>query len=414
MPVTHECSARERAPTAKSMRCLRAIALLSLTSLLLAVPAAQAGKPRPYVQSVTPLSASVGELMTIEGFYFRPGYAENTVVFVTADGRVGYVRSEHSTKTKITIRVPAKLERLLNVDGNGTRVATKFRIKVIARKVSRIAKRPLAQPTIGPDVGGDCDNDGTPNPTDTDDDNDVLPDTIEKTARTNPCVVDSDSDGLLDGWEYMSALDLNHNAVPYPGKKPFPNALYKDAEIDYDGDGMHAWAEHKMWWFSGKTYPLNYSDGDQDTVPVDVPVATPWLDLDGNGTLSDDEHDFDADGLSNVAEYRLVDFQPWAGYPGVVQPDFMDVDTDGDGLPDGPDDQDHDDVSNIDEFVNFTYAMNPCDPYGTSRTCPKYMAVGETPQKPNGLCPSSTQLNGGQIKWMAKFDVASYDPTSDC
>ena len=71
------------------MRCARAITLFSLAALLLvAVPAADARKPRPYVKSVTPLRASVGEEMTIQGFYFTHGYAENTVVFVARDGRV--------------------------------------------------------------------------------------------------------------------------------------------------------------------------------------------------------------------------------------------------------------------------------------------------------------------------------------
>src|SRR6185503_14941917 len=117
------------------MRYARAITLLSLMALLLlAVPSADARKPRPYVKSVTPLSASVGEEMTIEGFYFRPGYAENTVVFVSKDGRVSYVKSEHSTKTVIHVIVPQKIERLLPKDDNGLHIPQKFRIKVIARR----------------------------------------------------------------------------------------------------------------------------------------------------------------------------------------------------------------------------------------------------------------------------------------
>ncbi len=214
------------------MRCARAIALLSLMTLLLTVSVAHARTPRPYVKSVTPLAASVGEKMTVKGFYFRKGYAENTVVFVSRDGRVSYVKSEHSTKRQLTVIVPRKVERLLNVDANGVRIPTKFQIKVIARRMSRLARRPLAQPMIGPDVGGDCDKDGIPNPADNDDDNDLLPDGIEQTVRTNPCVADSDGDVLLDGWEYLSALDLNHNALPYPGKRPYPNALFADPDPD--------------------------------------------------------------------------------------------------------------------------------------------------------------------------------------
>src|SRR5919106_2979225 len=111
------------------MRYARSIALLCLMTPLLAVPAADARTPRPYVKTVTPLNVSVGETMTVEGFYFRKGYAENTVVFVAADGRVSYVKAEHSTRKKLTVIVPKKVERLLNTDANGSRVATAFKIK---------------------------------------------------------------------------------------------------------------------------------------------------------------------------------------------------------------------------------------------------------------------------------------------
>jgi hypothetical protein len=263
--------------------------------------------------------------------------------------------------------------------------------------MSRLAKGALSAPLIGPDVGEDCDKDGTPNDADFDDDGDFLPDSIEAAVKTNPCSPDSDGDKLLDSWEYLSALDLNRNNLPYPGKRPFPNALFADADIDYDGDGMHAWAEHAMWWQGGHKYPLDYSDGDQTTRPDPV-GADWWNDFDGDGFLSDDERDFDGDGLANILEYRAYFFDPWEGYPGVIRPDFMDKDTDGDGLPDGPDDQDHDDVSNIDEFVRGTWIMNPCDPDPNSRTCPRWMDFSAFPQKPEHLCTSNTLLTG-KVEW---------------
>ena len=140
MRAERECSVGTRGPTPESMRHARSIALLSLLTLLATAPFADARKPRPYVKSVSPLRASVGEEMTIQGFYFTPGYAENTVVFVAKDGRVSYVRSEHSTKTTIKVIVPKKIERLLPRDRHGLQVPTKFRIKVIARRMSRLAK----------------------------------------------------------------------------------------------------------------------------------------------------------------------------------------------------------------------------------------------------------------------------------
>ncbi len=373
------------------MRHARVIALFSLLTLLATASVADARTARPYVKSVTPLHASVGEEMTIRGFYFRKGYAENTVVFVARGGRVSYVKSEHSTRKKLTVIVPKKVERLLNRGADGSRVATKFRIKVIARRMSRLAKRKLAQPTIGPDVGGDCDKDGIPNPSDTDDDGDFLPDSIEETARTNPCVADSDGDKLLDGWEYMSGLDLNRNALPYPGKRPYPNALFADATVDHDGDGLHAWVEHGLWWAGGAKYPIDYSDGDQKTKPE--PTGTKvWNDWDYDGILSDDERDWDNDGLANIYEYWSADFQPWEpSFPGTLRPDYTDPDTDGDGVLDGWDDQDHDDVSNVDELRMGSWAMNPCDP-GDSRVCPRWLADSAVPKKPKNLCITTSML----------------------
>jgi hypothetical protein len=393
----------------ENVRTSRAIALLLLAALVLGVSVADARTPRPYVKSVSPLRASVGELMTIEGYYFRKGYAENTVVFVASDGRVSYVKSEHSKRKKLTVIVPKKVERLLDTDANGTRVPTKFRIKVIARRMSRLAKRPLAQPTIGPDVGGDCDKDEIPNPTDGDDDNDLLPDGIELEIRTNPCVSDSDGDNLLDGWEYLSALDLNTNALPYPAKRPYPNALFADANVDHDGDGLWAWAEHSLWWLGGRKYPLDYSDGDQKTQP-DPTGAAVWNDWDRDGILADDERDFDNDGLANIYELRAYGFSPWEPqFPGAVRPDMFDPDTDGDGVPDGPDDQDHDDVSNIDELRAGTWAMNPCDPVA-SRTCPRWLAEEDIPKLPAHVCESRTVGAGGIVRW---FNDEGGNPAAD-
>ena len=59
----------------------------------------------------------------------------------------------------------------------------------------------------------------------------------------NPLNEDTDGDGVEDGYEYRSAKDLNDDEhqqpntfLPYPGKRPYANPLFKDAGIDYDGD----------------------------------------------------------------------------------------------------------------------------------------------------------------------------------
>ena len=66
----------------------------------------------------------------------------------------------------------------------------------------------------------------------TDDDDDLLADDYEDDIGTDPCLADTDGDGVSDGYEYQSASDLNddehqepNDSLPYPGKRPYPNAL---------------------------------------------------------------------------------------------------------------------------------------------------------------------------------------------
>ena len=171
--------------------------------------------------------------------------------------------------------------------------------------------------------------------------------------------------------------------------------------------------------FGNHALPLNYSDGDQNTANV---VAgneeyKGFLDLDGDGRLTDDERDADGDGLGNHIELRgvmRIGYYPTeegCGYrydPALprpfVEPDYLEWDSDGDGVWDGNDDQDNDDVANADEIgpeymvtghpdyedcgadkrtqlpVNnsrdgsetLRHPYNPCLPY-RSRTCNRYL-----------------------------------------
>ena len=131
------------------------------------------------------------------------------------------------------------------------------------------------------------------------------------------------------------------------------------------------------------------------------------LDMDDDGWLTDDERDEDADGLTNwdeshgrmnaswwksrydrEGEFRIV-------YAGTQ---LDDPDTDGDGVRDGADDQDHDDYPNImelsrnmttgrgfddpklakdlgnpDPWYGRVNPFNPCLPKTDSRSCPRYI-----------------------------------------
>jgi hypothetical protein len=150
---------------------------------------------------------------------------------------------------------------------------------------------------------------------------------------------------------------------------------------------------------------------DADTTPLG------WMNEDGC-FLSDDEKDIDGDGLTNYQEAHgpLMSQKWWnslvpkAGtYPiDYAGTNWLDRDTDGDGIPDGPDDQDHDGYTNIQEahplgdpnndisqarsvfawaaanepagvsnrFPNID-AFNPCLPNLLSPTCPRHPIVGQ-------------------------------------
>jgi hypothetical protein len=133
-----------------------------------------------------------------------------------------------------------------------------------------------------------------------------------------------------------------------------------------------------------------------------------------NGKLDDSERDEDADGLTNVAETRGC-MQPiyWSAlykqekpYPVTYEGTLLDnPDSDGDGILDGADDQDHDDVPNVMECSRYLASgqwthedlddptpiplpdgrplegwvnpFNPCLPHRYSRTCKAYVTIGD-------------------------------------
>ena len=86
-----------------------------------------------------------------------------------------------------------------------------------------------------------------------------------------------------------------------------------------------------------------------------------WLEADDN-KVSDDERDEDGDGLTNLDElHSRMTPEYWAACYGDENPypiaysgtSATDSDSDGDGILDGADDQDHDDVPNIMELSRF-------------------------------------------------------------
>jgi hypothetical protein len=411
------------------MRLVPALVLL----LLLAAPgpAALASAKAPTVKTVKPLKAKIGDTLTLTGSGYRAGAGRNTVIFKRDGGPAVFVKAEGATATRLRVKVSDRLAGHL-VAG---RSATRFRVRVLTSRFGRsytpLSRSPLitagvaaapaipgigSQPSPGatgsqpsiPATGGqpsvsdsDCDGDGIPDAIDPDDDNDHLSDDLERALGTERCNPDSDGDGVEDGFEHESALDLNSRALPYPGKRPYPNALDgDDAATDHDGDGLTLGQEHRLWQrFGNRALPLNYSDGDQTTGPAVPAPAAPgpqWLDVDGDGWLSDDEKDADGDGLGNWDEANGRMLPAWwnrtyrdleTPYPVVFAgTSYVDADSDGDGILDGADDNDFDGYSNVRELQRpsdwaATYRttdpearvhpFNPCKPVH-GPTCHKY------------------------------------------
>ena len=167
--------------------------------------------------------------------------------------------------------MPKKLEEQFTKGSTGLAVATRFRLRILTTSSaraspssssrrsspSRPAPRRLRPPAVPRDEG-DCDKDGQLNGVDADDDNDLLSDAPENDvnpvlvakygpgiAVMNTCSADTDGDGVEDGYEYRSAVTSTTTStrrpntfLPYPGKKPYANPLFDDADTDHDGDSL--------------------------------------------------------------------------------------------------------------------------------------------------------------------------------
>ena len=179
----------------------------------------------------------------------------------------------------------------------GTSPATTPETKAPSAAAALVPATTAPTPSAPAVAAADCDGDGQPDTVDVDDDNDLLPDTTEAAIGTNPCNADSDGDGMQDGWEYQSAIDLNTGSCPQPsGRYPvpcaaamptlskhraYPNPLDgTDGGTDYDGDWMTAGEEYQGWLHKATSDPtyraltgtkgMWYSAGKQSSVDTAV------------------------------------------------------------------------------------------------------------------------------------------------
>ena len=298
-------------------------ALVACGALLAPVGVAESAKKstKPAIKRVTPMRVTVGKTLTIRGANFSTSRKRNTVLF-TVGKRQAFAKPSRASRKKLVVKIPASVENLLDASKKRKRhphqAARGDQPLRQAQQPAPLARGGLALKsgkTAACGKGSDWDGD-------------LLPNSVELKYALNPCKPDTDGDGLSDGWEYWSAKDLNVKAVPYPGKKPFPNPLDKsDANYDFDGDSLTAAVEYKLWKISGSSFdpalaqqrprdsPLGYSDGTQTSRPVrgarrpGVQDPGPGRPLPrrsdvmrNDGVWSDDERDADADGLNNYVE----------------------------------------------------------------------------------------------------------------
>jgi hypothetical protein len=324
-----------------AMRRLTTICLLALSAvaLLVAAPGASAAPkgPTPKITKVSPMRISVGAVLTIRGKNFKARAKRNTVIFRASNGRTAFAKPRRASRRRLVVRVPAAVSRLLTVRASSQR-PTRLRLRVLAGRFSPYTSRRLS-----PVVTGVGEEDGPGEPPkvcqdDSDHDNDLLGNDTELQVGLDPCLEDTDQDGMSDGWEYYSAKDLNVKAVPYPGKRPFPNALDpsdgssgKASQWDFDGDGLTTKEEYRAWRRSGSSFvaayaggldlrsPLGYSDGTKFSRHGEAPVVPAWrssnyglpnpaqpfpatYNLFGDAEWRDSERDADADGMANWLE----------------------------------------------------------------------------------------------------------------
>ncbi|MGI9607063.1 MAG: hypothetical protein ACR2P0_13080 [Acidimicrobiales bacterium] len=195
------------------------------------------------------------------------------------------------------------------------------------------------------DEGGtgdlDSDGDGTPDFQDLDSDDDGLFD-VDEGGNGD---LDVDDDGVLDD---VGSNDVDGDGV-HDGVSPPPDTdsdgVADIVDVDSDGDGLTDVTEGSGD-ADGDGVPNHLDlDSDNDGVPDVVEAGNGTLDGDGDGVIDDqDVLDGDGDGLADSANTTPLDSD------GDTTADHLDLDADGDGIPDlveggnGPLDADQDGV----------------------------------------------------------------------
>ena len=105
---------------------------LAAAALLVVPPVAGAATgPKPTIKRVTPMRVSVGNLLTIRGAHFKAQRGKNTVIFRNGSGRTAFAKPRAASTSKLVVRVPASVARLLRVSNSQQR-PTRLKLRVLA------------------------------------------------------------------------------------------------------------------------------------------------------------------------------------------------------------------------------------------------------------------------------------------
>jgi Polysaccharide lyase len=121
--------------------------LASACALAAIVPATAAASATPRIASVAPLQLRTGERLTIRGSGFVAGARRTTVVFKVAGAPAVAAKADSATRTRLVVRVPGKLGSYL-----GRGVATRVRLRVVARRASKRYTSVAASPLVAADA----------------------------------------------------------------------------------------------------------------------------------------------------------------------------------------------------------------------------------------------------------------------
>ncbi len=178
----------------------------------------------------------------------------------------------------------------------------------------------------------DFDGDGTPDYLDQDSDNDGIPDWAERSlAIVEPSGVDANGNGIDDAFEGPNGrLETN----PYD-RDGDGNPDFRDT--DSDNDGIPDWVEGAIDW-KPPTGIDSDGDGIDDAWDPDIPGNTGLygipVDTNNDGVPDFRDLDSDGDGIPDTDEKGPVGNIPIDSDNDGV-PDFRDTDSDNDGISDG-------------------------------------------------------------------------------